>query len=363
MTRQARELYTATGLSHLTAVSGSNVAIVTGCVLGLAAAVKLPVRVRVVLAGVALAVFVLLVGTEPSVLRAAVTGYIGLVALLTGSRAKALRSLSIAVAGLCTLDSDMAASYGFALSVAATVGVVAVYPRLEQPVARLGFPAIVARAVAIALAADVVTAPIIALMAGRFSTVAVAANVLAAPAVAPVTVLGFAAVIMVVAHVPAAVPGFLVALCVPFVRWIDTVAAACGAIPLSTVPLPDGPAGVVAAVLVVLWMLTTVHTGKASTAVVLLSVAVVAGLCVKVVAASPPVDVRDLNPVTVATVADAAAISAGSGIGLIVVTDCPGRRRNRPTVTPEGIPVVCPNRDGPVTIHRDGTQHAADGRF
>ncbi|MBN9644188.1 ComEC/Rec2 family competence protein, partial [Corynebacterium sp. CCM 8862] len=361
LSQEANQLYQDTGLSHLTAVSGSNVAIVIGCVLAVLAAVKLPVPIRVAVAAAALAGFVALVGTEPSVLRAAVTGYIALAAIATGSQAMAVRSLSWAVIGLCTVFADMAASYGFALSVAATVGIVVVYPRLEQPVAKLGFPGPVTRAVAIALAADVVTAPIIALMVGRLSTVAVAANVLATPAVAPVTVMGFIAVVLLIAGAPAVIPGLLVTACRPFVWWIDTVAGACGNLPLATISLPEGTAGVFAALLVVAWTVTVIHTRWGARITVGLVVAAAVGLCVSTWRASPRISPGSLTPITVATVDEITDLPPGTGV--IIVTDPAGRPHTRPTVTREGIPVLFPNRDGPVTIHRDGSQHAASGKF
>jgi len=55
--------------------------------------------------------------------------------------------------------------------------------------------------------------------------------------------------------------------------------------------------------------------------------------------------------------------TAPPGTQVIVVEEGDGRASIRPTVTREGIPVLFPQRDGPVTLHVDGTQHAADGRF
>ena len=69
-----REEFLATGLTHLTAVSGANLAIITGSVLVLATAVRAPRWAQIVAAAVCLVAFVVLVGPEPSVLRAAVMG-------------------------------------------------------------------------------------------------------------------------------------------------------------------------------------------------------------------------------------------------------------------------------------------------
>ena len=174
------DLYAGAGLAHLSAVSGSNVAIVTTSMVLLARALTLGPRVQISMAGAALVGFVLLVGLEPSVLRAAVTGVVGLVAVLANSRSQPIHALSLAVIGLVLWDSDMAASYGFALSVVATAGIVALHPLLFRALARVRcgrvvMPEILARCLAVAIAADLVTMPIVALMSGKISAVSVLA--------------------------------------------------------------------------------------------------------------------------------------------------------------------------------------------
>lgn len=112
--------------------------------------------------------YVFLVGPEPSVLRAAVTGVVGLTAVVASRRSEPVHALCLAVIGLVVWDSNLAVNYGFALSVAATAGIVVVSPLIAQA---LGFlPDLLARALAVAIAADVVTMPIIALMSGRVSS-------------------------------------------------------------------------------------------------------------------------------------------------------------------------------------------------
>ena len=75
---ELRDEMQSVGLSHLTAVSGANLAIVTGLVVGIAAIFRVRRRVTVVLAALALFGFVAVVGPQASVLRAAMMGAIGL---------------------------------------------------------------------------------------------------------------------------------------------------------------------------------------------------------------------------------------------------------------------------------------------
>ncbi len=188
----------ATGMTHLSAVSGSNVALVTGALAVLVGAAGVPLRWRTPLVLVGLVGFVLLCRPEPSVLRAAVMGSVGLLALSSARRRVSLPALGAAVLGLLCVDPWLARSYGFALSTLATLGLVvwsrpwgdAIASRLPRR-ARL-----VGDAVAVPLAAQVACAPVIVLLQGSITTVAVLANLLAAPLVAPTTVLGVVAAVL-----------------------------------------------------------------------------------------------------------------------------------------------------------------------
>ena len=230
-----KQLYIDTGLSHLSAVSGSNVAIV--CT---AAALVVPgQRVRVAAAAGALALFVALVGWEPSVQRATVAGLAGLAAVLSSSKMEPLHALALGVLFLLAADSDLAVSFGFALSVAATAGIVVLSPLLLRVLGT----GIVARAFAVAIAADIVTMPLTALMTGRVSVVSVIANVLVAPVVPVITVVGLIAAVL--AQVGWGRP--LVILIEPLADWIHLVA--------SSMPVTTVAAGPVAMLLLGGWVI------------------------------------------------------------------------------------------------------------
>lgn len=237
------------GLSHLTAVSGGNTSIVVGAVLLVATLLGLGLHARVLLAGAALGAFVVIVGPQPSVLRASVMAVVALLAIITGSRRTGLHALAFAIVALLVLSPALAASWGFALSVAATGGLITLAAPL---VARWGAEGRVRRAVASALAltigAQVATLPLIAAFGDGLSLVAVPANLLAAPAVGPVTVLGLlAAIVGVVAAAPAHV---LAQAAEPFAAWIAYVAEQTAAWPAATLPWPGGLAGAGLAALV-----------------------------------------------------------------------------------------------------------------
>ena len=245
------QLYAQVGLSHLSAVSGSNVAIVTtACALLVWwAGPKLRIGVGVG----ALLVYVGIVGLEPSVLRAAVTGMVGFIAVASARRTDPIHALSVAVIGLILWDSDLAVSYGFALSVVATAGIVIVSPVFAAPLLRTGLPPVVVRAIAVAIAADLTTMPIVAMMTSRVSTVSVVANVLADPAVAPVTILGLIAVPL--CYLPGGLERIPLFVAEPCARWVDTVAHTVSAFPLAQLPVPAGFLGVGWVCVIVGWLI------------------------------------------------------------------------------------------------------------
>ena len=240
----------ATGMTHLSAVSGSNVAIVLAFALGAARLLGLPRRARVPWALVVLAGFVVLARPEPSVVRAATMGGIGLLGLSASRRAAGVPVLSAAVVVLLVVDPWLSRSYGFALSTLATLGLLlftrswgdAIGRRLPSRARSLG------PALAIPVAAQAMCAPVVVLLQGSVSVVGVLANLLAAPFVAPATVAGVgAAVVAPVWPLGATLLCWVGALPALGICW---VARTCATVPGGTLPWPDGAPGAVLLALV-----------------------------------------------------------------------------------------------------------------
>lgn len=229
------------GLTHLTAVSGTNITIVCAAVLGLVLLAGAGPRTAAVLAGVALVAFVVLARPSPSVLRAAVMGAIGLLALVTARRRQAVPALCTAVVALLAVSPALAVDAGFALSVLATGALVLLAPGWAAALKERGVPPGVAELLVVPVAAHVVTAPVIAGLSAQLSLVAVLANLLAAPAVGVATVLGVLATVVLPVWTPAG--EVLLRAAGPAVWWLVTVATRCAALPDAAVAVPGGVAG------------------------------------------------------------------------------------------------------------------------
>lgn len=225
----------ATGLTHLLAVSGSHFAIVCGAVVLMLR--RAGPRTAAAGGGVVLLGLVVLVGPEPSVLRASVMGGITVFALFVGRTRTAVPALSTAIVVLLISDPGLALSPGFALSVLATGGLVLLAPVWSKALQRRGFPRGWAEVVAIPMAASVVTIPVIAALSGTVSFVSVPANVLAAVVVAPALVLG-----LLCALAGPWWPGaadVLAQLTAPLLGWIAGVAHTLARWPNATTPWPS----------------------------------------------------------------------------------------------------------------------------
>jgi competence protein ComEC len=181
---EVNDAFARAGLTHVVAISGWNIAIVAA----LAAAMTRPLtRFRggrpaaVLLAGSAVGGYVLLTGASPSVVRAALMAGGLVMARLGGSRAHAISALLLAVLVMLLAAPPVLWDVGFQLSALATAGLVWFAAPIEGRLGR--WPALVREPVALTLAAQLTTLPVILLNFERLSLVAPLANVAVVPLV------------------------------------------------------------------------------------------------------------------------------------------------------------------------------------
>ena len=215
--RDMVQRFRASGLSHLTAVSGQNVAFV------LAACGPLLVRLRPwprwAATVAVIAWFVVITRFEPSILRAGVMAGLSSAAFVTGRERTPIRLLALAVTGLLLVDPLLLWSVGFWLSVGATAGVCVVGPLLAD---RLRMFGPIAQPLGITLGAQVGVVVPSVLVFGRLPLVSVVANLLAVPVAGFVMLYGLPAGLLV-----GALPVLGPVVMFPArlgTRWVDTVA-------------------------------------------------------------------------------------------------------------------------------------------
>ncbi|WP_344092754.1 ComEC/Rec2 family competence protein, partial [Nocardiopsis composta] len=278
---EVAEDFRAAGMTHLMVVSGSHLALLTGAVLVAGRWLRCPPWSTALAGAGLIGAMVLVAGPGPSVLRAALMGLIALLATALGRDRTGLAALSVAVLVLVLFDPALAVSYGFALSVLASGGIMVLAPGWSRRLAAR-MPAAAADVLAVAAASHLACLPVLVLLQPEVGWVSVPANAAAAPLVPVAMVGGFgtaAAALLWPAGAAAAawVPGLAVLV-------IARIADAASGVPFASVPWRGdalGAVGIAALIAAVL-----VLRGRART--VLLAVALSTAATTCAVPAWPP---------------------------------------------------------------------------
>ncbi|MEO7005783.1 MAG: ComEC/Rec2 family competence protein, partial [Terrimesophilobacter sp.] len=230
-----------TSLSHLTAVSGANCAVIIGLIMIAGAAFGVPRRLRIGAALVVLVGFVALVTPQASVLRAAVMAALVLAAMAGGRTLRGIPVLSLAVIILLTVDPWLCRNYGFLLSVLATAGLLVLVRPFGAVLSRW-MPSALALVIAVPLAAQIACQPVLILLNPAIPVYGVLANLLSEPAAPVATVLGLVACLLIPVAPPLGHAAALLAW-LPS-AWIAAVARFFSALPGSQAPWVPGAVGV-----------------------------------------------------------------------------------------------------------------------
>ena len=263
-------------LSHLTAVSGANCAVIVGLVLMLGRLAALPRAVRLASAGMALALFVVVVTPQPSVLRAALMAVIVLLATLVGRSAAGLSALGLAVIIVLVADPWLSRDFGFILSVFATLGLLVLARPIGDRLSRW-MPEPLAMAIAIPIAAQLACQPVLLLLTPGIPLGSVLANLLAAGAAPVATILGLLVCVSAAVLPIFAVPiGWLAWLPA---TWIAAVAHFFGEVVAVRVPWLAGAPGALSLAVVTVIVVTAALTTSIALRRVLLGITLIVAAC------------------------------------------------------------------------------------
>ena len=182
-----RQAFRVAGLSHALAASGFHLSVLLGAALALGR--LLGRSLRLALAALAMLIFLVCAGVQPSVVRAVLMGATALLIRESGERSRGFGVLLLTLSLMLLVHPAWARSIGFQLSAAATAGLILTAPGLdrwwaERLPARLGW---LAPTLSVPLAAMAWTLPLQLLHFGSAPIYALVANLLAAPLLAPLT--------------------------------------------------------------------------------------------------------------------------------------------------------------------------------
>jgi ComEC/Rec2-related protein len=242
-----RRDFRASGLYHLLAVSGQNVALVAGGVLVLAWLFGIPRLVAEVGALAAMAAYVLAVGAQPSVVRAGIAGALGSVAWLTARQRDRWHFFLLGALALLVWNPYVLLDAGFQLSFAAVAAIFTLAAPLRRRLDGYPVPGKLADAIAVSTACGVATAPIAWFQFHAIPLLTVPAN--AAAEVAVVPLLGLALATAAVAPISATAAASLAWLA----GWCAAYLAACatffGSLPFAQIQSGRAAAALAAAAL------------------------------------------------------------------------------------------------------------------
>ena len=214
------------GVYHILAVSGFNVALLAGAVWALCRLARVGRRASACTAIVVVTGFALVVGGEPSVLRAVVMAVLVLIALVLEREASVVNSLALAALAILAVRPGDLVDPGFQLSFAATAGIVA------GPLPR----GLVAGALGVSAAAQIAVLPVTLTHFNQLSTIGVLANLGVVPLAGAATIGGLVGVLLALASDTLAAVAFDAVW--PVLLALRGVAALAAAVPGAVIHLP-----------------------------------------------------------------------------------------------------------------------------
>ncbi len=224
-----RARFRESGLYHLLAVSGQNVALVAGGALVLGWIAGVPRLVNELGALAAIVAYVLAVGAQPSVVRAGVAGALGSLAWLTARARDRWYFLVLGAVALLGWNPYTLLDPGFELSFAAVVSIFVLAPQFRRGLEGYPMPEWLRDVVAISAACGLATAPVAWIHFHAIALLTIPANALAAPAVVPL--LGLALAAAAVAPLSVAAAGVLAWLNGWCAAYLATCARVVGGLP------------------------------------------------------------------------------------------------------------------------------------
>lgn len=217
---EARAAFLRTGTTHITAVSGSNVVMLVA-LWNMVFRTNRTRRALVVqlLIVISIWLYAVLVGLEPSAVRAAIVATLGIFASRFGRKADPLTILMLTIGGMALWNPEYTRMVGFWLSVIASFAFVSRLPSTGAATLRSG----VIGAAQGVLLAQVATMPLVLVTFGTWSITSILANVLIQPVISVAFPLTFGLALIVLGAPPLApviawIPALLLELVIVVVR-------------------------------------------------------------------------------------------------------------------------------------------------
>lgn len=225
------ETFRTVGLTHLIAVSGYNLSILTSNIRS----IFWPIlgRRAIFVALAVIIIFVILSGAPPSILRAAVMASSLLVAQYLGRPSRSINVLVFAAGLLALLEPKIIFEIGFQLSLIATYGLIRLGPVIVSALERFGsIPETLRLIIGETVAATLVTAPLIAMYFDRISIVSPVSNLLVLPIMPLLMGLGIVGCLLL--FLIPVLGQYLIQISWPLLEWIIWISGRLAALPYAS---------------------------------------------------------------------------------------------------------------------------------
>ena len=201
-----------TGTLHVVVVSGFNITVVINTLAR--SLVFVPLKIRFFITLIFLIAFVLLVGANPPVVRAAIMGSIALLGTIFGRQNDALRAFLLTVVVMLVFRPLWATELSFQLSFLATLGLILVLPRLDQLLPGKGL--LLREDLLTTISAQILVWPLLAYHFGTISVLSPVVNALVLWTIPIITYIG-----LVTATIGMVISGISNLILVPIRLFLD----------------------------------------------------------------------------------------------------------------------------------------------
>ncbi|MFH1598417.1 MAG: ComEC/Rec2 family competence protein [Patescibacteria group bacterium] len=188
---EIKENFSKAGTSHIIAISGMHITIISGLILNLLLGAGLNRKQAFWAATLILLIYLFIIGFPASAVRATFMGFLVMWAMYLGRLNNSLNAILLTASVMLLLNPRLLRNdIGFQLSFAAVIGIIYFKPWFDKLFEKLSSRFQIKEAIAMTLAAQVTTFPLIIYYFDRFSLVAPLANILVVPVLPFILILG-----------------------------------------------------------------------------------------------------------------------------------------------------------------------------
>jgi len=196
LSEELEKIFRDSGLSHIMAVSGANIAFIVLPAMFVLKKLKIGRRAASALVMALLIFFVLITGFEPSVVRAVIMAEAALLGNMLYRQTDVINSISLAVLLMLFYNPYILFNIGFQLSFTATLAIMMLYPPVKAKIGFKFLPPSIVDILAGTMAAQIGVLPITAYYFNRISIISLVSNLAVVPITGAITVLGSVMVIL-----------------------------------------------------------------------------------------------------------------------------------------------------------------------